>query len=457
MSPHSKINALGSDPIGKLLLKYSLPAIAGVVVFSLYNIIDSIFIGQGVGALAISGLAVAFPMMNLTFALGLLVGIGGAAVSSIRIGQQHIRDAFNVLGNVTILNVIAGLFLGITANLVLDETLIWFGASEQTLPYARDFMSIILYGLPITYTFFNLNHVMRATGYPNKAMYSMILTVCVNIIAAPLFIFTFDLGMKGAAWATIISQIAGVIWVLCHFANSNSLIHFKRGIYRLRKRLILNIVSIGLSPCLMNLCASVVVILINNGLIKFGGDMAVGAHGIINRILTLFVMIVVGLTQGMQPIIGFNYGAKNYARVKEVLKYGLIAGTAVTTIAYLTCELCPSTLVHMFTDEPELVRNSITGMRIGMFCFPIVGIQIVIGNFFQATGKAAISIFLAVSRQLLFLVPFLLILPRYFQLNGIWASLPSADILSCSASVIALICFLRKLKNKPEPSTAEEA
>lgn len=446
MPDNNKMTSLGVDPIGKLMLRYSLPAIAGMVVFSLYNVVDSIFIGHGVGALALSGLAIAFPVMNLVFALGLLLGIGGAAISSIRIGQKKILGAHWILGNVVILNVIAGLVFGLGMLIFLHDILRCFGASEQTLPYAYDFMSIILMGLPITYTMFNLNHIMRATGYPKKAMLSVVLTVVVNIILAPLFIFVWQWGIKGAAIATVLSQTVGMIWVLRHFCSEKSFVHFKSGIYLLNKSIIKSICAIGMAPCLVNISACLVVVVINNRLMEYGGDMAVGAYGIISRVLILFVMIVVGMTQGMQPIIGYNYGAKNIARVKTTLKYGIIAGAVITSMGFLAAELIPHAISSLFTDDQQIVDFAVTGMRVCMVAFPLVGAQIVIGNFFQAIGKAKMAIFLSLTRQLLFFIPCLLILPDFWGRNGIWMSMPVADTLSFVVTMAALVFFLKDRK-----------
>ena len=335
MADTSATLLLRTEPIGKLLLRYSLPAIAAMVVFSLYNIIDSIFIGHGVGPLAISGLAITFPVMNLTFALVLLVGIGGASICSIRLGQQDIDGATRVLGNVLLLGLINGVTFGLLSQLVLDPVLTAFGASEHTLPYARDFMQIILYGLPVTCTMFGLNHIMRATGYPQKAMLSAVLTVGMNIILAPIFIFWLKWGIRGAAIATVLSQCVGMVWVLSHFRNPKSTVHFRQGTFRLRWKIVSSIFSIGMSPFLLNVCACLVTVLINIGLKRYGGDMAIGAFGILNRILILFVMLVMGLTQGMQPIVGYNYGAQQFERVKQTLKYGVITGGLITTAGFL--------------------------------------------------------------------------------------------------------------------------
>ena len=436
MADTSATLLLRTEPIGKLLLRYSLPAIAAMVVFSLYNIIDSIFIGHGVGPLAISGLAITFPVMNLTFALVLLVGIGGASICSIRLGQQDIDGATRVLGNVLLLGLINGVTFGLLSQLVLDPVLTAFGASEHTLPYARDFMQIILYGLPVTCTMFGLNHIMRATGYPQKAMLSAVLTVGMNIILAPIFIFWLKWGIRGAA----------MVWVLSHFRNPKSTVHFRQGTFRLRWKIVSSIFSIGMSPFLLNVCACLVTVLINIGLKRYGGDMAIGAFGILNRILILFVMLVMGLTQGMQPIVGYNYGAQQFERVKQTLKYGVITGGLITTAGFLAGQFAPEIVSRMFTDDAGLIALSVEGMRLATLVFPLVGIQIVVGNFFQSIGKAKLSIFLSLTRQLLFLAPCLLILPRFFELKGIWISLPVSDSLSFVTSMGVLYMFLREMR-----------
>lgn len=446
MAETSATLLLRTEPIGKLLLRYSLPAIAAMVVFSLYNIIDSIFIGHGVGPLAISGLAITFPVMNLTFALVLLVGIGGASICSIRLGQQDIDGATRVLGNVLLLGLINGVTFGLLSQLVLDPVLTAFGASEHTLPYARDFMQIILYGLPVTCTMFGLNHVMRATGYPQKAMLSAVLTVGMNVILAPIFIFWLEWGIRGAAVATVLSQCVGMVWVLSHFRNPNSTVHFRRGTFRLRRKIVSSIFSIGMSPFLLNVCACLVTVLINIGLKQYGGDMAIGAFGILNRILILFVMLVMGLTQGMQPIVGYNYGAQQFERVKQTLKYGVITGGLITTAGFLAGQFTPEIVARMFTNDAGLISLSVEGMHLATLVFPLVGIQIVVGNFFQSIGKAKLSIFLSLTRQLLFLAPCLLILPRFFGLSGIWISLPVSDSLSFVASMGVLYMFLREMR-----------
>ena len=439
---------LGTAPIGKLLVEYSLPAIIAMTVVSLYNVIDSIFIGHGVGAMAIAGLAITFPLMNLIIAFCTLVGVGSATISSIFMGQKDVQRATLVLHNATILLLVNGILVTIVTLIFLDPILLFFGASHETLPYARDFMQVILIANPIAYLFVGLNNLMRATGYPRKAMLSSFLTVPVNVVVAPIFIFLLGWGIRGAALATAIAQLTGLVWVLAHFLNKNNYISFKRGCFRLHRRIIASILGIGMSPFLMNACSCIVVIIINTSLRNYGGDMAIGAYGIVNRMLTLFLMVVLGLTQGMQPIVGYNYGANRFDRVKQTLHYGLIFGGCITTLGFLANELMPGVIVSFFTDSPELLEVSRNGLRIMSAAFFIVGLQVVITQFFQSIGKSQISIFLSLSRQLLFLIPCLLILPRYYGTNGVWWSIPIADAVAFIVAVIAIVRHIHRINRR---------
>ena len=354
------------------------------------------------------------------------------------------------MGNVTVLCVINSIFYGGITLLFLDRILFFFGASHDTLPYARDFMQIILIGSPVTYVMIGLNNIMRATGYPRKAMLSSMLTVGCNIILAPVFIFWLGWGIRGAATATILSQFAGMIWVLSHFMQEKSYIRFKKGIFKLRKRIVENIFSIGMSPFLMNVCASAIVIIFNKSLLLYGGDLAIGAYGILNRLLMLFVMVIMGLTMGMQPIVGYNHGAHKFGRVKQTLKYCMIAGGCITSLGFVFSELFPNLVVNMFTDDKELTALARTGLQIGVLMFPFVGIQIVISSFFQSIGKAKISIFLSLSRQLLYLLPCLLLLPHWWGLNGIWLSMPVSDLLAFITACLMLAHHIKKLNKITE-------
>lgn len=454
MAQTKSIHVLETAPIGKLLLQYSIPAIIGMTVTSLYNIIDSIFIGHGVGPLAISGLALTFPLMNLVIAFCTLIGVGGAAISSIYLGQKDHHKATEVLHNVFLLCIIAGFCFGGITLWFLDPILTFFGASNDTLPYARDFMRVILLGNPISFVFIGLNNVMRATGYPKKAMLSSLLTVGVNIILAPLFIFVLDWGIRGAAMATIISQFGGLLWVLSHFIHSSSLIHFQRGFYKLQGRIMASIFSIGMAPFLLNVCASAIVVILNQSFKSYGGDLAIGAYGIVNRVLTLFVMVVIGLTQGMQPIVGYNYGAQRYDRVQQTLKRAVFVAVGIMTVGWLVSEITPEYIVALFSDDDGLNQLAQTGLRIAALMFPFVGAQIVITNFFQSIGKAKISIFLSLARQLLFLIPLLFLLPLHWGIIGVWSSMPASDSVAFVAAVLTLRWYLRKLrKGQRQPVT----
>lgn len=439
---------LETEPVGKLLIQYSIPAIIAMTVTSVYNIIDSIFIGHGVGPLAISGLALTFPLMNLVIAFSTLIGVGGAAVSSIYLGQKADHKATEVLHNVLILCVILGFCFGGITYYFLDEILVFFGASADTLPYARSFMQVLLMGNPVSFLFMGLNNVMRATGYPKKAMLSSLLTVGVNVILAPVFIFHLDWGIRGAAMATILAQICGLVWVLNHFFRSSSYIHFRKGFYKLNKRIIASIFSIGMAPFLLNICASGIVIILNHNFKSYGGDLAIGAYGIVNRMATLFVMVVIGLTQGMQPIVGYNYGAGHFERVQQTLKKVIWIAVTVMSVGWLMSELFPEHIVAMFSDDNDLNVLAKVGLRITILSFPLVGAQIVITNFFQSIGKAKISILLSLARQLLFLVPLLYTLPHFRNLDiyGVWGSMPIADTFAFIAAVFTLRWYLKKVK-----------
>lgn len=437
---------LGTEKVSRLLRQYAVPAIIAMTASSLYNMVDSIFIGHGVGKFAIAGLALTFPMMNLGAAFGALVGVGASATISMLLGQKNYDMAQKVLGNVVTLNTIIGLVYTIVFMIFLDPILYFFGASENTIGYARDYMVIILLGNIITHMYLGLNAVMRSAGMPKKAMYATIFTVIINAILDPLFIYVLDWGIKGAAIATIIAQTLALCWIVKIFSNRNLVIHFKKGIYKLKKRIVKDVISIGMAPFFMNTAACLIVILINQGLQRHGGDLAIGAYGIVNRVSFVFVMIVLGLNQGMQPIVGFNYGAKQFVRVKEALKLTILYATAIMTLGFLLAEIFPRQIVMIFTTDEELIQQAIKGMRIVFACFPIVGFQIVTGNFFQSVGMAGKSVFMSLTRQLLFLLPGLLIFPYFFQDNGIWMSMPISDGLSSLVAFIMLYNQMKKFK-----------
>ena len=438
---------LGTEKISKLLKQYAVPAIIAMTASSLYNMVDSIFIGHGVGKFAIAGLALTFPLMNLGAAFGALVGVGASATISMLLGQRNYEMAQKVLGNVVTLNTIIGILYSIVFLAFLDPILYFFGASENTIGYARDYMVIILIGNIVTHMYLGLNAVLRSAGLPKKAMYMTIFTVIINAILDPLFIYVFKWGIQGAAVATIISQSLALCWTLKIFSDKNLVIHFKKGIYKLKARIVKDVISIGMAPFFMNSAACLIVILINQGLQQHGGDLAIGAYGIVNRVSFVFVMIVLGINQGMQPIVGFNYGAKQYKRTLEALKLTIICATAITTTGFLMAELFPRAISMIFTTDEELISHSIRGLRIVFACFPIIGFQIVAGNFFQSVGMAAKSVFMSLTRQLIFLLPGLLVLPGLLGTDGIWISMPISDGLSSMIAFILLFKQIKKFKN----------
>ena len=442
---------LGTQSIGKLLVQYSVPAIIASVATSVYNIVDSIFIGQGVGPMAISGLAITFPLMNLVIGFCTLIAVGGATISSIFLGQNNKVRATETVNTVMVLCLIHSVVFGGLTFLFMDEILTLFGATEATLPYAREFMAVILMGTPISYVFIGLNNVMRATGYPKQAMFSALLSVVVNIILAPIFIFTLDWGISGAALATVCGQFAAFLWVLRHFMSKKSYVHFDFKQRFFNKQVVKRIYAIGLSPFLMNACACFVVVFINKSILDCAGalgDIAIGSYGILNRTTMFFVMIVFGVTQGMQPILGFNFGANNWPRVKKTLYIGIWIATAITVVGWVLTEMLPDELSAMFTTAPEMIEIARRGFRIYFMVFPVVGSQIVIQNYFQSIGKPKMSIFLSLTRQLIFLVPLLAFLPGRFGLDGVWASMGGSDFLAFVLALVVVIISTRRYNKR---------
>lgn len=437
---------LGSEPIGRLLTQYAIPAIIAMTASSLYNMADSIFIGHGVGALAISGLALTFPLMNLAAAFGSLVGVGASTLVSVKLGQKDYDGANHILGNVLVLNVLLGVGFTLVFWLLLDPILYFFGASEQTIGYARDYMRIILLGNVITHMYLGLNSVLRSSGFPKMAMYATLSSVIINCVLNPLFIFVFNWGIQGSAWATVISQAISLTGQLIHFSKPTQLLHFRKGIYRLRTEIVQAILSIGLSPFLMNLCSCMIVILINRGLKEHGGDMAIGAYGIVNRIAFLFVMIIMGFNQGMQPIAGYNFGAKLYHRVTEVTRLTMRWAVGVASVGFLLCQLTPEVIIGLFTTDQELIDIASKGLHIVFAVYPIVGFQMVATNFFMSIGMSRKAIFLSLTRQLIFLIPCLIILPPLMGQIGVWISIPVADVMAASVTAFMLIRQFKKFK-----------
>ncbi len=450
----NRTKELGTKPIGQLLLKYALPAVVAMTASSLYNMVDRIFIGRipDVGTLSLGGLAVTFPIMNLSAAFGAMVGVGSSTLISIKLGQKDYASAERVLGNLVSLNILIGIVVGALGLLFIDPLLLFFGASENTLQYAHDYMTVILYGNVVTHLYLGLNSALRSTGHPHVAMSATIATVIINAVLDPLFIFTLGMGIKGAAFATILAQIVSLIYVIAVLSNKRDIIHLHAGIYQLKKQIVRGILTIGLSPFAMQLCACLVVILINKGLTRHGGDLAIAAYGIINGITFLAVMVVLGICQGMQPIAGFNFGAQQPERVNEVLRKAIVLATIVMTSSFILCEFLPHYPVALFTHDEALAQLAVEGMKIIVIMSPIVGFQIVVGNFFQSIGMAKRSIFLSVSRQLVFLVPFLLIFPEFWGTKGVWMSIAAADGIATITSALMLWHFYHQRATQHAPS-----
>lgn len=449
-------DSLASEHLPRLLLRYALPSIVAMTSTSLYNIADSIFIGHGVGPLALSALALTLPLMNVASAFGSMVGIGAAAVVSIRLGQGRRQAAGRTLGNAVLLNgVIAALFTLLSLR-YLDAILLFFGADERTLPYARDFMQVLLPGLVVTHLYLSLNEVLRASGYPRKAMGIMLTAVGLNCVLNPLFIFVFGWGVRGSAAATLIAQAAALSVSLSHFLSRKSYLRFEAGIFRLSRRIAGAILAIGLAPFLLHLCASVVVVLVNKALKDTGGNLYIGAYGIINRVALLFLMVVSGLNQGMQPIVGYNYGAGRYDRVLRTLKMTVLAAVCVTTAGFLVGQLCPRWVALLFVgadggpDAAQLTEAAREGLRIVLVMFPFVGFQIVTSNFFQYIGKPRKAILLSLTRQMLFLVPLLLVLPHRFGYRGVWWAMPVADTTASLLAAVLLFFQVRSLRREAQ-------
>ena len=446
---------LGTEKIGKLLKQYALPAIIAQTAASLYNMVDSIFIGQGVGPLAISGLAVTFPLMNLSTAFGTLVGAGAATMLSVLLGQKNYKAANKVLGNVVSLNIIIGAVFMALALIFIDPILYFFGASENTLPYAKEYMTIILIGNIITHLYFGLNAAMRSSGNPKKAMGLTIFTVVFNAILDPIFIFVFDMGIAGAAWATVIAQTVAMFVVLHHFSDRRRPFHFKKGILRLDIRVAKDSMAIGMGPFLMNSAACLVTLFINQQLRKYSGDLGIGAYGICNRFVFMFMMICMGLNQGMQPIAGYNYGARQYSRVKEVFWKTAKLAMVMTTLCFIFGMFFPRAAVGIFTQDEQLMSLSAKALRIMTMIFPIVGFQMIATNFFQSLGMVRKSVILSLSRQILFLLPLLYLLPKWFDADGVWMSFPISDGMATLLTIFMLGRLFNKfsmLKDGDDPS-----
>ena len=437
---------LGQKPVGRLLWQYALPAIVAMTASSLYNIIDRAFIGQVVGPEAIAGLGITFPFMNLSAAFGAAVGVGASTCISVKLGQKDYKTAENLLGNTVTLNLIVGFLFMVVCLLFLNPILRFFGASDATLPYAREFMIVILLGNMVTHMYFGMNAVLRAAGKPRHAMYATLFTVGMNILLVIAFVWWFRWGIRGAALATVTSQSLALCWQMWIFSDQRELLHLKRGIYKLKTNLVRNIIAIGISPFLMNVTSCVIVIFMNNQFVRYGGDMAVGAYSIANSMAMVFFMFVMGMNQGMQPIVGYNYGAEKFDRMLRCLWLTIAVATSILLVGWALAMLFPMQIARIFTTDETLLQLSARGIRLDMLVFPIIASQAVITNFFQCIGKVKISIFLSLTRQLLMLLPLAYLLPLWMDLDGVWYSMPASDFGSFAMTLPILWWYLRKLR-----------
>ena len=437
---------LGTQPVGALLWQYALPAMVAMVASSLYNIIDRSVIGQVVGPEAIAGLGITFPFMNLSGAFGAAVGIGASTCISVKLGQRDYETAEHLLGNTVTLNLIVGFSFMLVCLVFLDPILRFFGASDVTLPYAREFMEVILAGNMITHMYFGMNAVLRAAGKPRHAMYATLFTVGCNVVLVIAFVWWFRWGIRGAARATVTSQTLALCWQMWVFSDKKELLHLRKGIYKLKADLVKNIIAIGISPFLMNATSCIIVIFMNNQFVRYGGDMAVGAYSIANSVVMMFFMFVIGVTQGMQPIVGYNYGARKYDRMLRCLWIAIAVGTGILLFGWLLCMLFSWQIARIFTTDPTLLTLSARGIRIDMLVFFVVASQAVITNFFQCIGKVKISIFLSLSRQLFMLLPLAYVLPFYWGLDGVWYSMPTSDFMAFLMTIPFLLWYIRKFK-----------
>ena len=437
---------LGTTSIRKLLWYYSLPTLIGTLATALYNVVDRIYIGQGVGAMAISGMALTFPLMNILGAFGMLVGQGAAARVSLYLGNNNIRGANVVMSNAVILTIIIYIIVSSLCLAFLDPILVAFGGSEFTIPYAREYMQIIIPGHIFTSLGYALTNIMRASGHPRFAMYTLLVGAVLNIIIDPIFIFGLNLGIKGAAYATVISMFVSMMWVLRFYFRKDQTLHFSKDTFHINGHAIGAILSIGLSPFLLNVSTSLVNLLMNHTLLQYGGDLAIGAFGIITSFTTIVVMSIIGLSQGMQPIIGYNYGAELYDRVRDTLKKCIIVATIITAAGWLTGLIAPTYIARAFTSNTHLIDITSHGLRIYICTFFVVGFHIVTTNYFQSIGKAWISIILSLSRQILLLIPFILLFPPFFGLQGAWMAQPTSNIISAVIAAIILSVHLKQLQ-----------
>ncbi len=441
----NRSQSLGEEKISTLLWRFSLPAITGMVVNAFYNVIDSVFVGRGVGEIGLTAVTIAFPIMIVLMGLGMLVGVGAAAVVSLRIGEKKQQEAEKILGNAFTLSMMLAIGFSACILLFLDPILKILGAEPNVLPYARDFTRIIVLGSVFMYVGFGLNNIVRAEGNPRMAMSTTLISAGLNILLNPLFIFSFHLGVGGSALATVVSQGVSAVWILVYFLRGKSLIKLRKANLVLDKAIVLSIFKIGMSPFLMQIASSATTILFNYTLLRYGGELAVASIGIINRIGMLMLMPIFGISQGLQPIIGYNYGAGSYSRVIKAMKIGIYAATLVSTIGFLLVQIFDKQIIMLFNDNPELIAMGSAAMRINLCMLPVIGFQIIGANYFQAVGKAGYAIVLSMSRQLILLIPLLLLLPTLLGIDGAWLASPISDFTAALLTGVFLFRELNKL------------
>lgn len=438
--------ALGDEPIGKLLWKFSIPAIIGMLVNALYNVVDSIFVGNGVGEVGLTAVTIAFPIMLVMMAFGMLIGVGASTLVSIRLGENNRAEAEHILGNALFLTIMLAFVMSVAGLLFIDPMLKVLGAEPNVLPHARIFTQIIFAGSVFMYIGFGLNNVIRAEGNPRLAMITMLISAVINTILNPIFIFGMKLGIGGSALATVISQAVSALWVLCHFFSSKSILKIRLQYLRPDAGIVRDIAAIGMSPFFMQLAASVVTVIYNFGLIRYGGDLAVAAMGIVNRVAMLLLMPVIGISQGAQPIIGYNYGAQQYYRVFQTLKMAIFAASGISLIGFIFVQIFDYYIVGLFNSNPALIAMGGKGLRIMLSLLPIIGFQVIAAQYFQAIGKAKYALLFTMSRQVLILIPMILVLPKFFGLTGLWLAGPTADLASAVLTGYFLYRELHALK-----------
>ena len=442
-------NELGTESIIKLLIKFSIPAIIGMMVNMLYNVVDRIYIGNipNVGGLAITGVGITMPVTQIITGVGMLLGIGTCANISLSFGKGKKDEAEKILGNGFSGIVIGSILIALLGNLFAEQILILFGSSENTLPYALDYMRPLFLGAIFNIFTFSLNNSVRADGNPKMSMYTMIIGATINIVLDPIFIFGLGLGIKGAAYATVISQLVAGCWVLFYFTKSKkSSIKITRESIKLDSKVMKQILVVGMAPFCMQLTGSLISVISNKSLMAYGGDLAIGALAIIASISSIFVMPIFGINQGAQPIIGYNYGAKNFDRVRKTYKYSLVAASLILIISCTFIQVFPHIAVSIFNNDPELTDITVAGMKIFLFAIPLISVQMTASNYYQAVGKSKKAMIISLSRQIIFFIPALMILPRVFGLNGVWLAGPVADSLAFIISIVAIILEMRSLR-----------